>query len=138
MCAADWPPPLSGRAPETWSSLRALRDTARPFSPSPEAGAPAGKVWLLNKCVYGLQDASRNFYLAYADALLDYGMEVVKMDPALFVYHKDNSTIKSEVRKLSGILSTHVDDSLATGSPSFKAEVEKRILQKFTSINGPL
>ena len=54
------------------------------------------------------------------------------MDPALFVYHKDNSTIKSEVRNLSGILSTHVDDSLATGSPSFKAEVEKRILQKFT------
>ena len=84
--------------------------------PPKESGVEKGKVWRLRKTVYGLLDASRGFYLSYSNALGNLGMEVSRLDPALFLFFDDKSTRMSKERKLSGIRSTHVDDSLTIDS----------------------
>ena len=99
--------------------------------PPREAGLPKGSIWKLNKSVYGLIDASRSFYLNYASALMEQGMEVCRYDPAVFVKFDDKSTKESFTRTPSGILPTHVDDALSTGSKKFKKVVMMPILKKF-------
>ena len=84
--------------------------------PPKESGVEKGKVWRLRKTVYGLLDASRGFYLSYSNALGNLGMEVSRLDPALFLFFDDKSTRMSKESKLSGIRSTHVDDSLTIDS----------------------
>ena len=68
----------------------------------------------------------------YSKALVDLGLELSKLDPALFFFFEDHSNDKSEVRKPSGIISTHVDDSLSVGSETFREKVEKPMMNKFT------
>ena len=52
-------------------------------------------IWKL-KCVYGLGDASRNWYLSIKEKLEELKVKCCKSDPALFVYHENN--------KLQGII----------------------------------
>jgi hypothetical protein len=99
--------------------------------PPKEAGLPGNKVWLLRKPAYGLVDASRGFYINQATKLVGFGMEVCKMDPAFFFYHSDGSTDKSEVRKLSGMVATHVDDSLTAGDAMYRNDVEGPMTEEF-------
>ena len=53
------------------------------------------------------------------------------MDPAFFFYHSDGSTDKSEVRKLSGMVATHVDDSLTAGDAMYRNDVEGPMTEEF-------
>ena len=70
-------------------------------------------------------------YLNYSNALSDLGMEVSRLDPALFMFFEDNSTIMSYERRLSGMISTHVDDSLTVGKDSLKKKIEILMMEKF-------
>ena len=56
----------------------------------------------MKKCVYGLGDASSNWYLSIAEKLEELKIKCYKSDPALFVYPENN--------KLQGIICAHVDE----------------------------
>ena len=99
--------------------------------PPREANAPQGFVWRLKKTVYGLLDASRGFYKNFAENLVGLGMEVSRVDPAMFYFFDDDSTKDSEERNLSGIITTHVDDSLTGGNDIFTRKVAKPMMKKF-------
>ena len=58
-------------------------------------------------------------------------MEVSRLDPASFLFFDAKSTRMSKERKLSGMISTHVDDSLTVGKDSFRNQVEVPIMEKF-------
>ena len=91
--------------------------------PPPEANVSEGFIWQLNKCVYGLNDASRTWYLTVKEALLELGATVSKHDQAIFTYY-DNG-------QLQGIVSTHVDDFCWGGTKFFESRVIDQIRNKF-------
>ena len=70
-----------------------------------------GFIWKLNKCLYGLNDASRNFYYRVRPLLEKYGFKIAGEDEAYF-YKNDGGTINGQV-------AIHVDDFLITGSDRF-------------------
>ena len=75
-----------------------------------------GVLWKLNKCVYGLVDASRHWYFRVKEELLKRNCKVSKLDPAVFYYY-DNG--------LKGFLLSHVDDFFFAGSEAFKKMIEE-------------
>ena len=77
----------------------------------------------MKKCVYGLGDASRNWYLSIAEKLEELKIKCYKSDPALFVYPENN--------KLQGIICAHVDDYIYEGDKLFNEQirnVKKKLL----------
>ena len=60
--------------------------------PPKEAYIKNGPLWKLKRPVYGLADASRGFYVNQSTKLVEFGMEVCKVDPAFFFYHGDGSS----------------------------------------------
>ena len=54
--------------------------------PPKDANVP-GKVWKLNKCVYGLADASLMWYERVKKTLIECGGKVSKVDPAVFYWY---------------------------------------------------
>ena len=90
--------------------------------PPREARVKEGKIWKLNKCVYGLTDASRVWYLTVREELVKLGMKPSKHDEAIFTREDDN---------LIGIVSTHVDDFCWAGSKRFEEEVINPIRKIF-------
>ena len=71
-----------------------------------------GLLWELELALYGLDDASLQFYLKCKDIFLNLGLTQSRMDPAFF-YRLD------EEGQLDGALETHVDDFLNGGSMIF-------------------
>ena len=82
-----------------------------------------GLLWKLKKTVYGLCDAARAWYFKVKSVLIEMGMTVSKLDPALFVYHKSLSLI--------GIVCIHVDDFCWAGTNVFKSQIIDRIHDEF-------
>lgn len=91
--------------------------------PPKEAKVPPGYIWKLSKCVYGLTDASRSWYLTLKEELLKSGAVVSKYDQAIFTWNFGN--------KLHGIIATHVDDFCFAGSEIFQSRVMDRIRHLF-------
>ena len=91
--------------------------------PPAEAKCKAGKLWKLSKCVYGLNDASRSWYLTVKKELLQLGAEMSKLDQAVFTWYHQG--------KLHGIISTHVDDFCWGGTKVFRVSVIEKIKKKF-------
>ena len=87
-----------------------------------------GQLWKLNKTVYGLSDAARQWYLRLKEELLNLGMLISPLDPALFSWRKDGS--------MKGILCLYVDDILWSGEASFKLEVIDKLSDMFTISNS--
>ena len=77
----------------------------------------------VKKCVYGLVDASRNWFLSVKKELGRLKCEQSKLDRALFYWHEDN--------KLEGLFLMHVDDFPWTGSDQFKQAVINPLKQNF-------
>ena len=92
-------------------------------SPPPEAEVPSGFVWKLKKCVYGLSDASRVWYLTVRQELLKLGAKVSVHDEAIFTF--------SHEKQLQGIISTHVDDFFWAGTKFFEMSVISGIRKVF-------
>lgn len=93
------------------------------LKPPREAGMK-GKLWKLLQCVYGLNDASRNFYLKVKEELLKAGCNCSRLDQSVFTYHDAD-------HQLQGLLMSHVDDFLWAGNPVFKQNVIHRIKSIF-------
>ena len=91
--------------------------------PPPEAEVEKGRIWKLNKCVYGLTDASRVWYLTVREKLVKLGMNPSVHDEAIFTYQSDG--------KLQGVVSTHVDDFCWAGSKCFEKQVIDSIRKIF-------
>ena len=83
--------------------------------PPQEANEKDNAIQKLKKCVYGLGDASRNWYLSIAEKLEELKIKCYKSDPALFVYPENN--------KLQGIICAHVDDYIYEGDKLFNEQI---------------
>ena len=82
-----------------------------------------GVLWRLCKPMYGLEDSSRQWYLTLRDTLLELKCNMSKLDKSVFSYYHDN--------KLQGLLVTHVDDIIYSGTGKFKNNVIKKLTEKF-------
>ena len=83
------------------------------IKPPPEAETDC--LWLLNKCVYGLVDAPRQWYIKLKKELLKLGVSVSLYDDGLFYCKKGDELI--------GLLTCHVDDIQWGGTQLFKKSV---------------
>ena len=80
-------------------------------------------VWLLKKCVYGLNDASRTWYMRLLEELLKLNVKVSRFDAGLFFWHRNE--------QLEGVLITHVDDICWGGSDMFYNMVITKLYTTF-------
>ena len=93
------------------------------LTPPKEAGCSAGFLWKLKCCLYGLNDAARQFYKSVEQFLIEKGCQQSSMDPALFFLMKDGT--------LQGIIASHVDDFLHCGTQYFENNVMTKLRQHF-------
>ena len=89
----------------------------------PPKEAKTEKLWKLNKCVYGINDAGKKWYNQFRKDLLKLGTQASHLDQAVFY--------KTENDRLTGMMVLHVDDTLWTGDLSFKEQVIEPIRSKF-------
>ena len=82
-----------------------------------------GIIWQLHRCVYGLQDASRMWYIKVKEELEKLGGQPVCVDPAFF-YWKNNDEV-------CGVMTSHVDDFLHSGDQLFKKNVLDKLRRTF-------
>ena len=81
------------------------------------------KIWKLKKCVYGLDDASRQWYTSICNFLVNHGMVTSKHDNCVFIYKKFGV--------LEGVICCHVDDFFWSGSDMFENTVIKPFKLRF-------
>ena len=89
------------------------------FLKPPSEFRKKGIIWRLKRCVYGLNQASRMWYLKVREEMIKLGAESPKVDPAYFIWKRDEKVI--------GILSSHVDDFMYCGEESFEENVIKKL-----------
>ena len=82
-----------------------------------------GKIWRLNKCVYGLDDAARSWFLEVEKDLKAMGCIQSKVDICVFFFYQADN--------LCGIVFLHVDDFLHMGDMVFEEKVIRKIREKY-------
>ena len=92
--------------------------------PPKESNTPVGYIWKLKRCLYGLNDAARQFYYSVCETLVALGCIQSSLDPSLFYS-------KGEDGELQGILVSHIDDFLHTGTSEFESNVIKKLGERF-------
>ena len=88
--------------------------------PSPQSNTAEGYLWKLNKCIYGLSDASLKWYLRVKNSVNSNSGTISKVDPSLFLWYNESD-------ELIGYILGHVDDFLFAGNKDF----HKTIITKF-------
>merc|ERR1712112_551590 len=83
-----------------------------------------GVIWKLLKPLYGLDDASRKFYLKVKEILQKLGLKTLPGDDAVYYEHKNG--------KLMGLILSHVDDFTIAGTQEFVQRIVTGIEEKFT------
>ena len=91
------------------------------IEPPPEANT--NKLWQLRKCVYGLSDAPRRWYVKLRNELVKLGVAVSEYDSSLFYFRKGSELI--------GIMACHVDDIVWGGTNEFRDSVIAKVCQVF-------
>ena len=71
-----------------------------------------GKIWKLKKPLYGLNDASRKFWLKVREVFDECGLRILDGDEMFYFRHDKNGN-------LDGMVSSHVDDFILAGSDRF-------------------
>ena len=89
----------------------------------PPQEANTNKIWKLKKCVYGLNEAARMWYLRVSNELVSIDMTKSKYDEAIFFWHCRD--------KLQGVMSAHVDDFFWAGTDQFKTMVIQKLTKQF-------
>ena len=89
----------------------------------PKEAEMKGKLWKLKKCLYGLKDASRQFFLKVKTILCEMGFTHSELDPGLFYFHRNG--------QLKGVLGLHVDDFIHAGDEYFNTVIMKRVMSNF-------
>jgi hypothetical protein len=82
-----------------------------------------GKIWKLKKPLYGLNDASRKFWLRVKKVFEEIGMKRLDGDEAFYYKHDEEG-------KLEGMISSHVDDFNLAGTNHFTNEVTEKIKEE--------
>lgn len=93
------------------------KDIERELFVRPPKEAQTNKIWRLIKCVYGLGDAPRFWYLKVREELAKLGARPSKLDNGIFYFYQNGEII--------GIVGLFVDDFLWGGKPSFKPIIDK-------------
>merc|ERR1712121_611365 len=83
-----------------------------------------GVIWKLFKPLYGLDDASRKFYLKVKETLQKLGLKTLLGDDAVYYEHKNG--------KLMGLILSHVDDFTIAGTQEFVQRIVAGTEEKFT------
>ena len=91
--------------------------------PPPEAQCDLSILWKHNKCVYRLTDASLMWYNRIIKFVTTYNSKVSKIDPALFLWHKNMN--------LEGFTIVQVDDFQWAGTENFKQTVISQLKETF-------
>ena len=91
----------------------------------PAEAKTKGIIWKLRKCVYGLSDASLSWYNKVKEILGHSGVEVSRLDPAVFLW-------KNQQGYVQGLIACHVDDFLWGGSCEFETQVIGNIRSKLS------
>ena len=100
------------------------KDMDRELYVQPPAGFETpGKLWKLRKCLYGLNDAARKFYMSVKESLLNLGCHMSNLEPAIFVYKLHG--------KVHGLIVCHVDDFLHAGTEMFEKNVIQKLVDTF-------
>ena len=89
----------------------------------PKEADMKGFLWLLNKCLYGLKDASKQWYGKVENRLLKLGFKKANDDYGLFYLVKDGV--------LQGFIGLHVDDFIHAGTDFFNKEIMPKVLSIF-------
>ena len=105
---------VEGEGQNTVSCRWVIETREREIFIKPPKEADSQGIWRLNKCVYGLKEASRYWYNRVHDEFLNMGLHKSKYDDAVFFY-KPNKNGQCE-----GIIVIHVDDFLYGGSSHFE------------------
>ena len=71
----------------------------------------------IRKCIYGLSDASRYWYLKLREELIKLGATPMQLDQGIFIWHKNKISI--------GIMACFVDDILWGGNSEFENTISK-------------
>mgnify|MGYP001794889706 CR=1 FL=1 len=85
----------------------------------PPKEANTNNIWHLKKCVYGLADACRYWYLQVKEVLTSPKGNICPSDQGIFTWYEENS--------ISGIITCFVDDIIWGGTESFY----KNVVEKF-------
>ena len=93
------------------------------FVQPPKERRVPGQIWKLKKTVNGLADASRGFYLAFREKIVELSCETSLFDSASILWFEDGSDKRSDARIPSGIAVTHVDDILHAGNARFNRNI---------------
>jgi hypothetical protein len=91
----------------------------------PPAGISDGKLWRLKKCLYGLNDAAREWYLKVKETVEHLQGQKSLLDQAVFFWKNSNGD-------LHGYCATHVDDFILSGSQEFLEMFINGIKERFT------
>ena len=76
-------------------------------------------LWKLNKCVYGLSDAAKMWYLTVKEQIESNGIVKCPYDDAFF----SNNDVE-----LQGLMTIHVDDFIYAGSEHFEEIIVNNVL----------
>ena len=83
-----------------------------------------GVIWKLKKPLYGLDDASRKFWLRVKEVLKRVGLKVLEGDEAFYYLHRDGELI--------GAVITHVDDFTLAGTEDFINKIINAVSEELT------
>ena len=94
------------------------------IKPPKEANVSENMLWKLNVALYGLNDASLQFFIKSKMVLKQLGCIQSSMDPALFFKRNHNG-------ELIGLICVHVDDFIHCGTSEFKESVIEELIKIF-------
>ena len=94
------------------------------IKPPKEANVEKGKLWELKVALYGLDDASLQFFFKCKEILIKLGCVQSTFDPAFFMKY-------DEKNQLIGLVGLHVDDFIHAGSREFKETVSNKLELNF-------
>ena len=98
-------------------------DITRDVFIKPPKEANTDMIWKLLRCIYGLADAGRHWYLRIMEVLLDLGLIQCTYDKAIFLWYDNNN--------LCGIIACHVDDLMFGGTAEFHTMIVAKIRDVF-------
>ena len=104
--------------------LQAKKLDREVFVRPPDDIKKEGKIWKLLKPLYGLDDASRKFYLKVKETLQELGLKTLPGDD-VFYYENKNG-------KLMRLNLSHMDDFTIAGENEFVNRIVKAIKERFT------
>ena len=123
ICASKHWPLESSDVKSAFLQGKRLKRTVT-IKPPREAQELPGKLWLLKVALYGLNDASLQFYLQCREVLISLGCQQSKVDPAMFFKLGGRG-------ELIGCVGFHVDDFLHCGTEEFRSSVTQRLGKVF-------